>query len=299
MRSHPLDHQPGVVRNADLAPLTTYKMGGPARWLALVDSPDDLVRLSEAWRKAPVPLLFLGKGSNLVVGEKGFPGLVVRLSGQFREIRNRGPAVRAGAAVPLPILARETVKAGRLGLEFMVGIPGTVGGAVRQNAGCHGTETRDVLVEAEVYSWSSGETTTRTPDRLGLGYRYSNLGDDETVLSAAFRTRPGDPAEGEATMREISRWRRIHQPGGTLNAGSVFKNPPGDAAGRIIDELGLKGLRIGGVRVSEKHANFFVADPGASPSEVKALVDEVRRRVAEQTGVVLEPEIRFVGEFER
>lgn len=287
-----------VRENVDLAPFTTYKLGGPARWFAQVERMRDLFELAERWRRAPVPLLVLGRGSNVVIGEGGFDGLVVRLGREFREVRHHPDEIEAGAAVPSPLLARSSVRLGRLGLEFLSGVPGTVGGAVRQNAGCHGSETKDWLSAAEIFDWPAGETRRRTPSELGLSYRHSDLTDDQLVIRAWFRFVEGDVTEGESRLREIGRWRKEHQPGGTLNAGSVFKNPPGDAAGRIIDALGLKGFRIGGVRVSERHANFFVAESGARPSDVRSLVMEVQRRVEAATGIRLEPELRFVGEFE-
>ncbi len=287
-----------VRPNVALAPRTTYKVGGPARWLATPRNLDDLGLVGRAVAEAGVPVVVLGRGSNVVVADDGFDGVVVCLAEGFSQVRWEGTRAVAGAAVALPRLARAAVERGRLGLEFFVGIPGSVGGAVHQNAGCHGRETKDVLVSASVWDLRQGVMTERSVEDLELGYRHSNLADHEVVVEARFQTTPGDPAEGERLMREITRWRRDHQPGGTLNAGSVFKNPPGDAAGRIIDAAGLKGLRRGRVYVSERHANFFVAEPGATATEIWELVREVARRVEDRTGIVLEPEIRFVGAFE-
>jgi UDP-N-acetylmuramate dehydrogenase len=280
-----------------LAPHTTYKLGGPARWLADASDMASLERVLEAWRAEQPPLLVLGRGSNVVVADGGFDGLVIRLGGEFASIDHRPDLIRAGAAVSLPMLARSAVASGRLGLEFYVGIPGSVGGAVHQNAGCHGSETKDVLMTATVVT-TGGVVDERTPTDLGLSYRHSNLGPRQIVLNADFTFTPGTPADGEARMREVIRWRRINQPGGTLNAGSVFKNPPGDAAGRIIDEIGLKGLRVGGASVSVRHANFFVADEGATARDVRTLVETVRATVRDRSGIELEPELEFVGEFE-
>jgi UDP-N-acetylmuramate dehydrogenase len=166
------------------------------------------------------------------------------------------------------------------------------------NAGCHGSETADCLITARVLPLRTGIGEDRSPAALELSYRHSNLADDEVVVSARFRTAPVAPAEAEARIRAITRWRKETQPGGTLNAGSVFKNPAGDAAGRIIDSLGLKGLRIGGVEVSSRHANFFVAGAGSTPEDVHALVVAVRDRVRAATGIDLEPELRFIGGFD-
>ena len=289
----------GVEENVPLAPITTYKMGGPARWYWEPPDRETLAAAAGAAVRCGVDITVLGRGSNAVVSDAGFDGLVIRLAAGFRHIQalpGRG-GIRAGAAVALPQLARHAAERGLGGLEFYVGIPGTVGGAVAMNAGFFGTETAQVLISAVVLDIARGEADEREAARLGLGYRRSSLTAGEVVLEADFRTEAGDPAVSAARMREAVRWRKKSQPGGTLNAGSVFRNPPGDYAGRIIDQLGLKGLRRGGVRVSERHANFFVADKGASAGDVYDLAQSVRRRVREETGVELEPEIRFVGKF--
>jgi UDP-N-acetylmuramate dehydrogenase len=292
-----LDDLSTVQRNVPIGPLTTYKLGGPASYYAEVSSFEVLDAVLDAWRTSGVPLLVLGRGSNLVVADDGIDALVLRLAGQFNDIAHEPAAVVAGAAVRLPQLARSAVAVGRLGLEFYVGIPGSVGGAVRQNAGGHGRETKDVLIDARVLDAREGTVSTIPVSGLDLSYRHSAIAAHEVVLDARFSFEPGDPAEGDARIRQITRWRREHQPGGTYNAGSVFKNPPGDSAGRIIDDLGLKGFSVGDVAVSELHANFFVAGKGATASDLYRLVTEVQRTVAEQTGVELEAEIQFEGAF--
>jgi UDP-N-acetylmuramate dehydrogenase len=194
------------------------------------------------------------------------------------------------------VLARRTAGAGFSGLEFFVGIPGSVGGAVRMNAGGHGRETADVLRRAWVVDvLAGGERRVRTAGELALGYRHSSVTASEVVVAAELAVTPDDPIACEARVAEVVRWRREHQPGGA-NAGSVFRNPPGDSAGRLIDAAGLKGLRVGGAVVSPKHANFFQADPGATAADVGRLVAEVQRRVADATGVHLVPELLMVGE---
>jgi UDP-N-acetylmuramate dehydrogenase len=197
--------------------------------------------------------------------------------------------------MPLPRLDRHAVDSGLLGLEFFVGVPGSVGGAVRQNAGCFGTETKDRLLSAELVDLLTGDTRMRDVEDLDLAYRHSNVSAHEVVVNARFSGRVGDPEEGKTMMREITRWRKDNQPGGTLNAGSVFKNPPGTTAGELIDSLGLKGMSVGGVSVSVKHANFFVAGPDATSADIRQLVDSVKDAVFERTGTMLEPEIQFVG----
>jgi UDP-N-acetylmuramate dehydrogenase len=242
-----------------------------------------------------VPVLVLGRGSNLVVADQGFDGLVIHLGGDFTHTGIEETTVTAGAAAPLPKLARATVESGLVGLEFFVGVPGSVGGAVRQNAGCFGVEVVDRMISAEVVDLATGERSRRDAGSLELTYRHSNLTPAQLVVSASFATEPGDEARGKELMREITRWRKEHQPGGTFNAGSVFKNPDHIAAGELIDSLGLKGLRVGGVAVSDKHANFFVADPDASSRDIRELVEVVKATVAERTGTILELEIQLIG----
>ncbi len=286
-----------VTRDAPSAPLTTYRCGGPIRLLVRIDRESDLTAVARALAREPdVEVLVIGRGSNLLVGDAGFDGVGVVLRGELEQLSTEPSAARvdAGAAVALPVLARQAAKAGIGALEFFVGIPGSVGGAVRMNAGGHGAETTDVLRSARVVDLDQGTTRELTREELGLGYRHSALGPRAVVVAASFTGRPDAPDACAQRIDEIVRWRREHQPGGQ-NAGSVFTNPKSDAAGRLIDVSGLKGLRIGGAVVSEKHANFFVADPGARADDVYELVREVQRRVEMETGVRLEPELRLVG----
>lgn len=284
-----------VARDVPLGPHTTYKSGGPARYFVVCEDLATLVALSATGDLAEIPVLVLGRGSNLVVADRGFPGLVIRLGSGFAGIEIDGAVTSAGSAVSLPQLARATVNAGRSGLEFFVGVPGSVGGAVRQNAGCFGLETSDRLVRATVVDLRDGTLTARGPEDLDLGYRHSNLRPTDVVTEAVFTTEEGDVETGLQELRRITRWRRDHQPGGTFNAGSVFKNPTGTTAGELIDSLGLKGLKVGDVSVSKKHANFFVAGPEATSADILELVGMVKDRVFEETGTILEPEIQFVG----
>jgi len=283
---------------------TTYRVGGRAALLVDVGSEAELEALRHAMAAAgargTVPVLVLGKGSNLLVADGGFAGVVVRPSGELGGLRigEPGPGgevvVRAGGAMGLPVLARRTVEAGLTGLEWAVGIPGSVGGALKMNAGGHGSDTASCLVRYRSVDLAGEGGGDADASRLRLGYRTSDLGDFEVVVWAEFALRPGDPAAGRATLAEIVRWRREHQPGGS-NAGSVFTNPPGDSAGRLVEAAGLKGFRMGTARVSEKHANFIQADEGGSADDVLALMAYVRGAVAGATGVVLRPEVRLVG----
>ncbi len=279
-----------------LAPHTTYKLGGPARVYIEAFDTDALARVARANVDDPRPILILGRGSNVLVCDDGFEGVVVRLGPGFASMAiGEAGAVHAGAALSLPRLARGAADAGRGGLEWCVGVPGSVGGAVRQNAGCFGFEIADSLIEADVLSLVTGETERRSPTDLDLSYRHSNLAPTDVVTSGRFATETTDPDRARAAMLEVTRWRRRHQPGGTLNAGSVFKNPSSDAAAAILDRLGLKGFTMGKVRVSPRHANFIEAEAGARASDVKALIDAVQARVATDTGIMLEREIQYVG----
>jgi len=290
---------------ASFAELSTYRVGGPVAVLVRAKDVDALTTVAEVARRHRPRLLVIGRGSNLLMSDAGFSGLVVVLEGDFEAIDvpgaggNESPAVRAGGAVPLPVLARRAAAGGLAGLEFYVGIPGSVGGAVRMNAGGHGRETVEVLRRAWILDLLDGgdhpTASARDVDDLELEYRHSNLRPSEVVTAAEFTVTRDDPAACEARVAEIVRWRREHQPGGQ-NAGSVFRNPPGDSAGRLIEAAGLKGLRVGGAVVSDKHANFFQAEAGATARDVLGLVVEVQRQVAKTTGVELVPELHVVGD---
>jgi UDP-N-acetylmuramate dehydrogenase len=284
-----------VERDASLAGLTTYRVGGPARVLVRARREGDLAVVAAALERYQPPLLILGRGSNLLIADAGFPGLALLLEGEFEEITFGDGSVRAGGAVGLPVLARRAAAAGWAGLEFYVGIPGTVGGAVRMNAGGHGRETREVLRTARVIDLlGDGLGVDRTVEDLALGYRTSAIGPNDVVAGASFAVVADAPEACEARITEIVRWRRENQPGGA-NAGSVFRNPPEESAGSLIERCGLKDLRIGGAVVSPKHANFIQAEPGATAADVRALVREVKRRVLDATGVSLQTELHFVG----
>ena len=287
---------PGQVeRDASSAARTTYRCGGPFAALVRADTEADLATIASVLSPG-VPTLVIGRGSNLLVADTGYDGIAVSLSGAFEHVtidRDTGQA-DAGGAVALPVLARRAAAAGLGGLEFYVGIPGSVGGALRMNAGGHGRETADVLLQARVCSLDDGIGRDFGPDDLRLGYRTSAVRDRDVVVAATYSGHADDPAQCNERIDEIVRWRREHQPGGQ-NAGSVFTNPEGDAAGRLIEVSGCKGRRIGGAQVSEKHANFFVADPGAAAADVYALVREVQHVVEAETGVRLEPELHLIG----
>lgn len=288
-------------RAAAAAPLgrrTTYRIGGAAALAIELVTRSDLELVARAVQQSGVEVLVVGKGSNLLVADSGFDGLAVFIgNGDPWTALDIGDGnVISGAGVSLPVLARRTAAAGRSGLEWAVGVPGSVGGAVRMNAGGHGSDIASHLLEAEVFDLRTGVTTNRTPRDLHLGYRHSALTSHEVVVAATFRTDQGDPSVSLATIEEIVRWRRENQPGGQ-NAGSVFVNPENDSAGRIVDAAGCRGLRLGTAEVSPRHANFIQADPSGRADDVFALIREVQRQVKDHLGVELVPEVRLVGEF--
>lgn len=283
-------------RDVPLGPLTTYRVGGSAALFVRARHVADLDAVAEAHLATGLPVLIVGRGSNLLVADAGFRGIAVSLAAIGSEIAIDGTTVVAGAAVALPVLARQTVAAGLTGFEWAVGVPGTVGGGVRMNAGGHGSDIAASLVSVDVVDLATRRRGPVPAARLGLRFRGSLLADHQVVISATLELAPGDRERSEALLAEIVRWRRDHQPGGQ-NAGSVFVNPvPGAvAAGALIDGLGLRGMRIGTAHVSDKHANFIQADDGGRAADVLAVMTEVRRRVAAATGYVLRSEVRLVG----
>jgi UDP-N-acetylmuramate dehydrogenase len=281
-------------RDVSLAGATTYRVGGPAALWIRVDGDDDLAAVGDAVSHSGVDVLVVGRGSNLLVADAGFDGLAVVLGEAFTKVSIDGAAVTAGGAALLPVVARRTAAAGLTGFEWAVGVPGSVGGAVRMNAGGHGSDMAASLTRVHVLRLDTGEDGWVPAELLDLSYRHSAIGPEQLVLQAELGLRAGDRRRAEAEIAEIVRWRRDHQPGGP-NAGSVFTNPPGDSAGRLVEAAGAKGLRIGTAEVSTKHANFIQADEGGRADDVLALMVEVQRRVLEHSGVRLEPETRLVG----
>jgi len=281
-------------RDVPLGPLTTYRVGGAAALFVEARSPGDLTAVAAAVAATGVATLAVGKGSNLLVADAGFPGVALVLGEEFAAVDVGGTTVRAGGAAALPVVARRTVREGLTGFEWAVGVPGSIGGAVRMNAGGHGSDMAASLVQARIVDLRTGADERVPAVDLDLGYRRSNVGASRVVVEATLGLADGDRAAGERTLSEIVAWRRANQPGGQ-NAGSVFANPAGDSAGRLIDAAGCKGLRVGTAAVSTKHANFFQADAGGSADDVVALMAEVRRRVLDHAGVDLRPETRLVG----
>jgi UDP-N-acetylmuramate dehydrogenase len=286
----------GDRARADVAigPMTTYRVGGPAALFVRVEDEADLAALAAAVRETGVATLAVGRGSNLLVADRGFAGIAFTLGDAFAEITHQGPLVTAGAAASLPVVARRTVSWGLTGFEWAVGVPGSIGGAVRMNAGGHGADMAASLARVRVVDLTADEDGIVPASALDLRYRGSSIGTSSLVVWAELSLAPGDRTAGEAEISEIVQWRRANQPGGQ-NAGSVFTNPPGDSAGRLVDVAGCKGLRLGTAEVSPKHANFIQADEGGSADDVWALMGEVRARVQAHTGIDLVPETCLVG----
>lgn len=279
-----------VAADAPLAPLTTLRVGGPARALVTVGDEAALARVLTVAADADWPWFVLGRGSNLLVPDAGWPGVAVRLDGALRAIEVVGTEVRAGGAAPLPTVALRAADAGLGGFAWGVAVPGSVGGAVRMNAGAHGADMADALVSARLVR--PGAAAEVVPaDALGLRYRGSDVPAGCVVTGAVLRLRPADAAAVRAEMDDIRAWRRTHQPLHAATCGSVFANPPGDSAGRLVESAGMKGHRVGGAAVSPTHANFIETRTGARADDVLRLVEEVRTEVARASGVELATEV--------
>ncbi|CAO4177169.1 UDP-N-acetylmuramate dehydrogenase [Methylorubrum aminovorans] len=283
-----------LLENQSLADLTWFRVGGPAQVLF---SPADAEDLSQflAALDLSVPVTVIGLGSNLIVRDGGIPGVTIRLGGKaFGSIEIDGETVRAGTAVPDMRLAKAAAEASLDGLAFFRGIPGSVGGALRMNAGAHGGETTDVLVEARGID-RKGELRTFTHAEMGFRYRHSSAPDDVIFTSATFRGRPGDREEIEAEMERVTAAREAAQPIRERTGGSTFKNPEGGKAWQLIDAAGCRGLTMGGAQVSEMHCNFLINRGGATAADIEGLGEEVRRRVREHSGFELHWEIKRIG----
>jgi UDP-N-acetylmuramate dehydrogenase len=290
-----------ATRDEPLAAMTTYRVGGAAALFVRARSLDDLRAVAAARAASGVPILVVGRGSNLLVADAGFPGIAVSIAdlagGIDADDGEPGSVVTAGG-VALPVLARRTAALGITGFEWAVGVPGSVGGAVRMNAGGHGSDMAACVRDVDLLDLSAVEPEPAVVpvEALGLRFRGSDLSAEHVVLTARLGLQHGDRAAAETEIAEIVRWRRENQPGGQ-NAGSVFVNPvPFEvSAGSLIDGLGLRGFRIGTAWVSEKHANFIQAAEGGRAADVVAVMATVRQRVLDATGYALRSEIRLVG----
>lgn len=288
-----------VRAGVSLAPLTTLRIGGAAALYLEPESEADLVAVTSMLREAPVPIVVIGKGSNILVSDDGFEGLVLRLGRSYRWAAREGDRIRAGGSMPLPALAGVALAHGLAGLEWGVAIPASFGGAVRMNAGAHGGDMAEIVETIDVLDLATGASLAVPSAEAGFRYRATELPSAGVVTGATIALSPGEPSAIRTRMDEIREWRREHQPLAEPNCGSVFKNPPGDFAARLVDEAGCKGMTLGGASVSVKHANFIVASPGTRADDVLELIRSVQRVVVERFDVRLEPEVHLVGRFDR
>jgi len=291
----------GVERDRPLDRLTTVRTGGPADWFARPASAEQLAELL-AWADGEgIDVGVVGSGSNLLVADEGFRGLVIKLDGDLARIDRDGDRLVCGGGARLPKAAARAAREGLAGLEFGVNIPGTVGGAVKMNANAYGGDLSRVLESVEIATPAG--TERRVPADLGFAYRSSSLGEREIVASAVFKLDPAQPEAVKATLADMRRRRREAQPSGIKTFGSTFKNPDdpraeGRSAGVLLDEAGCRGLAVGGARFSAKHANFVENGGEATTADVVALMAEGRRRVHERFDVVLEPEVQLLGDVD-
>jgi UDP-N-acetylenolpyruvoylglucosamine reductase len=291
----------GIERDHPLARLTTVRTGGRGDWFARAGSAERLAELLDWAHERAVQVGVVGSGSNLLIADDGFRGLVLKLDGDLATIVPEGQRLLCGGGARLPQASAMAARIGLTGLEFGVNIPGTVGGAVRMNANAYGGDLSRVLEWVEVAR--PGEVTRRTPGELGFAYRRSNLEPGEVVARASFALAPAEPADVKRTLAEMRSQRRSAQPSGIKTFGSTFKNPDdpraeGRSAGQLLDAAGCRGLTVGGARFSEKHANFVENMGEATTADVIALMAEGRRRVRERFGVELEPEVQLLGEVD-
>jgi UDP-N-acetylmuramate dehydrogenase len=283
-----------VEPNASLADFIWFRTGGPAEWLIRPRDEADLSRFLSQLDPS-IPVIPVGVGSNLIVRDGGVPGVVIRLPKSFAKTNvEPGNRIRAGGAAMGITVASAARDAGIAGLEFLRGIPGTVGGAVRMNAGAYGREARDILIEAKVVL-RDGTVETWPLDRLDYTYRHSEVPEGAVVIEALFQGTPGDSAEIGDEMDRIAAEREASQPLRSRTGGSTFKNPDGNKAWKLVDEAGCRGLTIGGAQVSEKHCNFLLNLGTATSADIEALGEEVRRRVLAKSGITLEWEIQRIG----
>jgi UDP-N-acetylenolpyruvoylglucosamine reductase len=291
----------GVERDYPLARLATVRAGGAADYFARPGTQEEVVDLLAWADQGELAIGVVGSGSNLLISDDGFRGLVLKLAGELTRVERQGGKVACGGGARLPSAAAKAAGWGLAGLEFGVNIPGTVGGAVRMNANAYGGELGRVLEEVTVCTAAGADR--RRPEDLGFRYRGSDLGDREVVASATFALSEANPADIKATMADMRRRRMEAQPSGIKTFGSTFMNPDdpraeGRSAGELLDAAGCRGLQVGGARLSPKHANFVENTGAATTADILEVMAEARRRVRERFGVVLKPEVQVLGEVD-
>jgi UDP-N-acetylmuramate dehydrogenase len=283
-----------LLENEPLARYTTWRIGGPARYLAMPADSEDVVRALELAQDRGLPWVVLGLGSNVLVKDGGFPGVVIRMGKGLDRFEMKGATAIVGAGMPTPILARRTAEAGFVGVERFVGIPGTVGGGIYMNAGCHGAEFSEIITEVTVMD-PKGKVKQLARKQISFKYRSSNI--EGIVLEAKLVLGEESPAKLKELQAKLFRWRKAGTPFDQPCCGSTFTNPQGGnkTAGMLIDECGLKGYTVGGAQVSTQHANYIINKGTATASDVLKIIDHIRKTVAKKTGVTLELECKVIG----
>jgi UDP-N-acetylmuramate dehydrogenase len=282
-----------VLENEPLARYTTWRLGGPARYLILPADTEDVVKALELAHERGLPWVVLGLGSNVLVKDGGFPGVVIRLGKGLDRFEMKGATAIVGGGMPTPILARRTAEAGFAGVERFLGIPGTVGGGIYMNAGCHGAEFAEVVTEVTVMD-AKGKVKQLSRKQISFKYRSSNI--EGIVLEAKLGLGEESPAKLKELVGKLLRWRKAGTPFDQPCCGSTFKNPGGaKSAGMLIDECGLKGLTVGGIEISSLHANYFVNKGNGTANDALKLIEQVRKTVAKKLGVELELECKVIG----
>ena len=286
-----------ILKDEPMSAHTTFRIGGPADYFAMPSSAEEIRRIVSLCIEQEVPYYIIGNGSNLLVGDKGFRGVIIQIFKNMRDIRTEGETVTAQAGALLSKVAAAAYDAGLTGFEFASGIPGTLGGAVRMNAGAYGGEMSQVLKSVDVLT-AEGEVLTIPVEEMKMGYRTSIVSRmDYVVLGAQLVLSRGSKEDIRAKMDELKEKRVSKQPLEFGSAGSTFKRPEGYFAGKLIEDAGLRGFRIGNAQVSEKHCGFVINRGGATAAEVAELMDHIIRRVEETSGVRLQPEVKKIGEF--
>ena len=284
-----------VLEQEPMARHTTFKVGGPADLFVEPGSREEIRFALEAARRDQVPFFIVGKGSNLLVSDEGYRGMILHIGTKMSQITVRDDLIEAEAGAPLSKIARAAFEHGLTGMEFAAGIPGSLGGAVVMNAGAYGSEMKDILSEVDVFA-QDGSLLTIPADELALSYRHSCILDKGyIVLAARIRLHPGEPEAISRRMNELARARKEKQPLEYPSAGSTFKRPEGYFAGKLVQDAGLKGYAVGGARISDKHSGFVINAGGANAEEIRSLIRQVQSKVNSQFGVMLEPEVRFLG----
>ena len=282
------------IKNFEIGQQTTYRTRAKCSLYVEVSNEAELQSVVSVNKKINKEILIIGNGSNLLIADTGFDGLAVRLGKGFEEIEINDTHVKAGAAVKLPVLARKTASVGLAGFEWAVGVPGTIGGAVKMNAGGHGSDMCESVQSAEVVDLVNGKKISLSADDLEFVYRTSSIESHQIVVNVVLVLGKGVPGVSNEKIKEIVRWRLENQPGGQ-NAGSVFKNPEKKSAGELIEETGSKGFRVGTAAISQKHANFIQVDQNGRATDVYLLMKEIQRRVSEEFGIKLKIETQLIG----